>query len=53
MRYSVTNSGFCLTASVARNAVPYKRYMGKHAYSFQTVVELIKQEEKKYDIEFD
>ena len=53
LRYSVTNSGVCLTASVARNAVPYKPYFGSAAYSIQTVVELIKRDEVAFDIEMD
>ena len=42
MRYSIINSGLCLTANCAKNAVKYKRFIGKHAYSLQTVIELMK-----------
>lgn len=42
LRYSIINSGLCLVADCARNAVRYKSCMGKHAYSVQTVMELVK-----------
>lgn len=34
LRYSIINSGLCLVANCARNAVRYKSCMGKHAYNF-------------------
>ena len=39
-----------MVANCARNCVKYKARLGKHAYSLQTVVELIKAREEKFDI---
>lgn len=49
MRYSIINSGLCLTANCAKNAVKYKRFIGKHAYSLQTVIELMKMRSQRFD----
>lgn len=50
LRYSIINSGLCLVANCARNAVRYKSCMGKHAYSLATVLELIKRRQERFDI---
>ena len=50
LRYSIINTGLCLVANCARNAIKYKSCLGKNAYSVQTVVELIKRRQEKFDI---
>ena len=46
LRYSIINSSLCLTANCARNAINLKTYLGKHAYTIQTVIELIKRRQE-------
>ena len=53
LRFSIINSGLCLTANCAKNAVKWKRLLGKHAYSLQTVIELAKMRSEKYDFLID
>lgn len=53
LRYSIINSNLCLTANCAKNAGKWKSVFGQEAYSIQTVIELIKRRQEKFDIEYD
>ena len=51
MRYSAINCSLALSANCARNAKWMKSTLGKHAYTIQTVIELIKGRNEFYDLE--
>ena len=51
LRYSIVNSGLCLTANIAKNAQKWKMMFGNKAYDIQAVIELWKGRQAKYDIE--
>ena len=53
LRYSITNSGLCLSANIARNAKWLKPYIGGAAYDVQALIELAKPKHVCYDIEVD
>ena len=53
MRYSTVNSSLCLSANCARNAAGMKPYLGKHAYTVQTLIELYKRRREIYDVYVD
>ena len=53
MRYSLTNSSLCLSATVARKAKWLMPYIGGAAYSVQALKELMNPQPVCYDIEVD
>ena len=53
MRYSAINCSLGLSANCARNAKWMKSSLGKHAYTIQTAIELIKGRKECYDLEID
>ena len=50
LRYSMINCSLCISANCARNAAPMKPYIGHHAYTIQTAIEIIKKREEKFNI---
>ena len=53
LRFKIINSSFCLCSNVARNAVPMKPYIGKEAYTIQSVVEMLKKRTETFDVYVD
>jgi len=53
MRYSAINCSLALSANCARNAKWMKSTIGKHAYTIQTAIELIKGRNEYYDLDID
>lgn len=53
LRYSTINCSLCISANVARKAAPMKPYIGHTAYTIQTVIEIIKKREEKFNVYVD
>lgn len=53
MRYSAINCSLALSANCAKNARWMKSTIGKHAYTIQTVIELMKGQNEYYDMDID
>ena len=49
----MVNSSLCLSANCARNAQGMKPYLGKHAYTVQTLIELYRRRRECYDVLID
>lgn len=50
-RYSVINSSFALVAKIAHKAVNYKRWIGKHSYTYAALKEFFRLSYDRFDIE--
>lgn len=53
LRYSIINTSLLLVGSTAKNAVPLKPYIGKSAYTFSAIIEILKHFVGNYDIDVD
>ena len=51
LRYSLINNQVALMANVGRNCQSMKAKIGHHAYTIQTLIELVKAREEIFDIE--
>lgn len=52
LRYSLINSSLCVAATISKNAASLKAKIGKHAYSVQAAIELLKQKTESFEIEY-
>jgi hypothetical protein len=53
LRYSNLNVVFGLMANCNKNAAPRKAMLGKHAYTLQVIIEMMKGRVEKFDLDVD
>ncbi len=53
LRYSIINTSLCTSANCSKNAQYMKQKIGSAAYTIQTVIEVAKRRQEKFDILID